>query len=102
MKEKDLKTVTAHLTPENWPQELNRMACDSALDALKNLGTTAAVELAFATLQAYFTLVYANSCPLFEESEAAKIRQQTLTEILDSCGLSFDSFITTIDTSGHV
>lgn len=97
MKDKDLQTVTGEITAENWPQELNRMACDSAADALGNLGYRAAFELAFATLQAYFTFVYANSCPLFDKSVSANIRLETLTEILNSCGISFESSIATIE-----
>lgn len=90
------RTFAAEFSAENWPQELNNIACDSAADALKRLGVTSAIELAFATLQAYFTLVYANSCPMFEQSAASNLRLETLNEILSSCGISFDHTITSV------
>lgn len=42
---KDLPTVAAALTPENWQAELNRMACDSAHDTLRKIMESCGLEI---------------------------------------------------------
>lgn len=60
---KDLPTVAAALTPENWQAELNRMACDSAHDTLHEIGAEGTIELGFALLQTYYMLTYSATLP---------------------------------------
>lgn len=93
----DLPTRHTVINSENWQQELNTMACNSACDVLKQLKPSQTVEIAFATLQAYFLLTYANSCPLLECTEPQKraARLSAIQDILDSCGLSLESSIIT-------
>lgn len=95
---KDLPTVSAALTAENWQHEINRMACESAADALRDLGTVPTVELAFALLQTYFLLTYSASLPFVEDDGTVAARIDTLRKILTSCGLEFDTNIITVDT----
>lgn len=95
---KDLPTVSAALTAENWQHEINRMACESAADALRDLGTVPTIELTFALLQTYFLLTYSASLPFVEDDGTVAARLDTLRKILTSCGLEFDTNIITVDT----
>lgn len=91
----DLPQRQIRLTPELWPEQLNTLACDSAQDALLSMPREKVVELAFATLQAYFTLIFGNSCPFLEQTnpEASAVRLSTVQDILTSCDLAFDTSI---------
>ncbi|MBR5887326.1 MAG: hypothetical protein IKZ07_03860 [Akkermansia sp.] len=95
MSETDLPSVTAMLTPDNWQEEINRMACQSAHDSLRQLGAAASLELAFALLQAYFTLTYSASLPFVEHDGTLPARIDTLRKIIESCGLEIETNITT-------
>lgn len=91
--DKNLPAVSAQLTMENWQDHINTMACQSAHDALSELGPHAALELAFSVLQTYFMLTYSAALPFVEHDGTLPARLDTLRKILDSCGLSFDSSI---------
>lgn len=91
--DKNLPAVSAQLTMENWQDHINTMACQSAHDALAELGPHAALELAFSVLQTYFMLTYSAALPFLEHDGTLPARLDTLRKILDSCGLSFDSSI---------
>lgn len=93
----DLPTVSAALTTENWQHEINRMACKSAADALRDLGTVPTVELALALLHTYFLLTYSASLPFVEDDGTVAARLDTLRKILKSCGLEFDTNIITVE-----
>lgn len=92
----NLPSVTAMLTPENWQDEINRMACQSAHDSLRQLGAAASLELAFALLQAYFTLTYSSALPFTTHDGTLPARLDTLRKILASCGIDFDTDILTV------
>lgn len=92
---KDLPTVAAALTPENWQAELNRMACDSAHDTLHEIGAEGTIELGFALLQTYYMLAYSAALPWLEHDGTLPARIDTLRKIMESCGLEIDTSITT-------
>ena len=96
MKETNLPLLSATLTAENWQHEVNRMACQSAHDALSEIGAAATLELAFAMLQTYFLLTYSASLPFVEDDGTVAARLDTLRKILTSCGLEFDTDILTV------
>jgi hypothetical protein len=89
----DLPTRTADLTADNALQAISKLAADSAHDALAQLGAESTVELAFATLECYFTLIYSAACPLLEAAESISLRIDTVRRILASCGIEFDTTI---------
>lgn len=92
---KDLSTVAAALTPENWKAELNRMACDSAHDTLHEIGPEGTIELGFALLQTYYMLTYSAALPRLEHDGTLSDRIDTLRKIIESCGLEIKINITT-------
>ena len=98
MKETNLPLLSATLTAENWQQEVNRMACDSAHDTLHEIGAEGTIELGFALLQAYFTLTYSASLPFVEHDGTLAARLDTLRQIMASCGLEFDTDIITLQS----
>ena len=92
---KDLPTVSACLNPENWQEQINRMAAQSAHDALHDCGAAACIELAFALLQTYYMLAYSAALPWLEHDGTLPARIDTLRKIMESCGLEIDTSITT-------
>ena len=95
MNEKDLTAVSAMLTPENWQEQLNQIACTSARDTLADFGPSGAIELAFALLQTYYMLAYSAALPWLEHDGTLPARIDTLRKIMESCGLEIDTSITT-------
>ncbi len=93
--DKDLPTLAAALTPENWQEQINRMACDSAHDTLHEIGAEGTIELGFALLQTYFMLTYSAALPWLEHDGTLPARIDTLRKIMQSCGLEIDTNITT-------
>lgn len=89
----DLPTRTADLTADNALQAISKLAADSAHDALAQLGVQGTVELAFATLECYFTLIYSAACPMLEAADSVRLRIDTVRRILSSCGIEFDTTI---------
>ena len=94
---KDLPTVSAYLNPENWQEQINRMAAQSAHDALHDCGAAACIELAFALLQTYFMLTYSAAVPFVEHDGTLPARLDTLRKIMASCGMKFDTSIVAQD-----
>lgn len=92
---KDLPAVSAYLNSENWQEQINRIAAQSAHDALHDCGPAACIELAFALLQTYFMLTYSAALPFVEHDGTLPARLDTLRKILESCGLEIDTSITT-------
>lgn len=92
---KDLPTVSAYLNPENWQEQINRMACYSAHDTLHEIGAEGTIELGFALLQTYYTLTYSAALPWLEHDGTLPARIDTLRKIIESCGLQIDTNITT-------
>lgn len=93
--DKNLPAVSAQLTMENWQDHINTMACQSAHDALVELGPHAALELAFSTLHTYFLLTYSAALPFLEHDGTLPARLDTLRKIINSCGMEFDISIAT-------
>lgn len=95
MKDTNLPPVSAFLDSENWQEQINRIACQSAHDALAGSGPATCIELAFALLQTYFMLTYSAGLPFLEHDGTLPARIDTLRKIMESCGLEIDTSITT-------
>lgn len=88
--------ISGPINTENWAEQINDLACQSAHDLLREIGPEKAIELAFATLQNYYLHTYAAALPhLQDKTGTAAIRLQAITAILDDIGLQLESTIIT-------
>lgn len=86
--------ISRAINSENWAEQINELACQSAHDLLREIGPEKAIEIAFATLQNYYLHTYAAALPhLQDKTGAAAIRLQAITDILDDIGLKLESTI---------
>ena len=103
MHKKELITVNLadhkiELTPANCLDQIHKLATTSAHDALGELGLNKTVELAFALLEHYFSLVYIRSCPIIDCPAPEKLQHaiDALSHIITSCGIEFETSITAL------
>lgn len=92
---KDLPIISGPIDSDNWQEQINRLACQSAQDALVDLGPEASITLAFALLQTYFMLTYSRSLPFLEHDGRLDARIDTLRKVMASTGLEFETTIAT-------
>lgn len=85
----------ASISGDTWPEDLQRNSAQMAHDTLAKLGAEKTVELAFATLQLYYTIVLANACPLLHNKEGVDTSHtlKALQAVFSTCGFSLESVI---------
>lgn len=85
----------ASISGDTWPEDLQRHSAEMAHDTLAKMGAEKAVELAFATLQLYYTIVLANACPLLHNKEGVDTSHtlKALQAVFSTCGFSLESVI---------
>lgn len=91
----NLPPIQGPIDPDHWREQINDLACRSACDLLATLGPEKSIELAFATLQAYYTLIFTIPIPFLEHDGTRPARLATLTDIIESVGLKLDTTIHT-------